>query len=375
MVPSLPFFAFHFFLYFVSFLFSQVPQEFVVQHNENANPPTFFLTLQQILRNYKDNIIENTEYIDSLERLYPRLKAWFTWFNTTQIGSLPTTYRWRGRDADTKRFLNPKTLTSGLDDYPRASHPTSTERHIDLRCWLALGAEVLAEMSDLLGHDGERYRSTYYMLSDNELLDKLHWSERKARYADYGLHTDAVTLMRPSASPRAEYNNNEFVRVVLMEPEYNFVDTQFGYINLFPFLLEIVDPNSKHLEKVLNDIKNPALLWTPFGLRSMSPNSPLYMKRNTEHDPPYWRGQIWININYLACRALHYYSNIQGPYKKLAGEIYTKLRNNVVKNIYKEHVRTGFLWENYDDKTGEGKGSHPFTGWSTLVTLMMAEIY
>jgi len=63
------------------------------------------------------------------------------------------------------------------------------------------------------------------------------------------------------------------------------------------------------------------LLWTPFGLRSLAKNSPLYNARNTEHDPPYWRGPIWINMNYLALSSLHFYSRLSGPYREKAYEV------------------------------------------------------
>jgi mannosyl-oligosaccharide glucosidase len=159
------------------------------------------------------------------------------------------------------------------------------------------------------------------------------------------------------------------------DPDLRLVDTTFGYVSLFPLLLRILQPDNINLGILITDIKNPELLWTKFGLRSLASTSPLYMKRNTEHDAPYWRGPIWININYLTLKSLYYYSNIDGPYQNNAKETYKALRKNLVNNILVQYNKTGFIWEQYNDKTGQGQGSRPFNGWSSLVVLMMAEIY
>ncbi|KAM8939921.1 mannosyl-oligosaccharide glucosidase [Pelodytes ibericus] len=354
---------------------SKVPDEFVVQRDENANPPTLFLALRQLLAT-RDMTADGLQF---LRRAYSRLNTWYSWFNVTQAGHLPNTYRWRGRDRDTLRFLNPKTLTSGLDDYPRASHPSEDERHIDLRCWMALASEVMADIAELLGEDSSQYRHSQHALTDNALLDRLHWADKLGAYADYGNHTQNAALQweRPRPAPGQDPRSlppPRLVRVTRKPPRLQFVGA-LGYVSLFPFLLQVLTPDSPRLGQLLDQLRDADKLWTPYGLRSLSKSSPLYMQRNTEHDAPYWRGPIWINMNYLAVRALYKYAHMEGPHRERAVHLYRELRQNLLANLYRQYKDTGFLWEQYNDQTGRGQGSFPFTGWSSLIVLIMAEEY
>lgn len=56
--------------------------------------------------------------------MYPRLKQWYVWLKNTQQGPYKGILQWQGRNTTTNLELNPKTLPSGLDDYPRATHPS-----------------------------------------------------------------------------------------------------------------------------------------------------------------------------------------------------------------------------------------------------------
>ena len=340
---------------------SRVPNEFLVQHSSNANPPSLLFSIESLIdRKQFDR--------DWLKEIYPRLSRWYQWFNTTQTGpsKFPFTFRWRGRNSTTTFELNPKTLASGLDDYPRATHPNDDEIHLDLRCWMALASRLMSKISKVLEID-DKYEEYYQILSDNYLLEELHWSNEYQMFCDKGLHSTNVSLKKFHRD-----DHYWIERVVHTSPQYDCVG-EFGYISLFPFIMTLLQPDNPKLETILSNIENPEILWTPYGLRSLSRNSSYYKKYNTEHDPPYWRGTIWINMNYLVLKALTHYSKISGPYQIKAQQIHLRLKENLVQAIHTEFIRTGYVWEQYQDDNGYGRGAHPFTGWTSLIVLIMAD--
>lgn len=336
---------------------SRVPEEFIAQYPSAANPPTLFLVLSDMAAEGSD------EDIEFLKAAWPRLDRWFRWYNTTQSGPLPGSYRWRGRDATSSTELNPKTLTSGLDDYPRASHPSEDERHVDLRCWMAIAARAMSRVESRLSASfgtSENSLMEYAELADRlenyEILKYLHWDPMQRAFADYGLDSPDVVLHKG----RRVIDNNGSL------PELGFVSQHAGYVTMFPLALKLIPAEAPELSDVLDILASPEHMWSPHGLRSLASSSPIYDAWNTEHDPPYWRGAVWVNINYLILDALR--TKYAAHPRALATA--RALRENLVSTIGGQYDARGFVFENYDDKTGQGRGCFPFTGWSALVSLM-----
>jgi mannosyl-oligosaccharide glucosidase len=69
----------------------RVPDEFVVQRNDVANPPTLIIALDDLLTRHKDWLIKNHK--ETLYRMWPRLTTWYNWLNKTQAGEVPLSYR------------------------------------------------------------------------------------------------------------------------------------------------------------------------------------------------------------------------------------------------------------------------------------------
>ncbi|RKF75570.1 putative mannosyl-oligosaccharide glucosidase [Golovinomyces cichoracearum] len=340
---------------------SKVPIEFQVQYPHYANPPTFFLIIEILVSKLeafnstiektdpvKSYSVENSEYLQKpelaiqyLQEIYPKLRKHYNWYRKTQTGNIidydresfstKEAYRWRGR---TKQHL----LASGLDDYPRPQPPHPGELHVDLMSWMSMMTKSLGRISSLLGdQDGvEEFKNIDIAITRN--LDDLHWSDKEKCYCD----------------------------ATIDDYEEHVLICHKGYVSITPFLTGMIDPMSDKLDHILTLLTDPEELWSPFGIRSLSKRSEFY---GTEEN--YWRGPIWININYLILSQLLKYAQTDGPQQQRAKEIYGQLRLNLVRTVYNSWVETGFAWEQYNSETGKGQRTKHFTGWTSLTMKIM----
>ncbi|KIW97396.1 uncharacterized protein Z519_02788 [Cladophialophora bantiana CBS 173.52] len=330
---------------------SKVPAEFQVQYPHYANPPTLFLIIDILMDKMSSPAYtESKDRIETeLRNLYPLLKRQYYWFRRTQFGDVKSydreafstkeAYRWRGR---TPQHI----LPSGLDDYPRPQPPHPGELHTDLISWVGMMSRILVRLSTLLSEadDIPDFTSQHKAILRN--IDDLHWSSEHKCYCDATIddYEDSVHVCHK------------------------------GYISIFPFMTGLMPPTHPHLPHVLDLIASPSDLWSPYGIRSLSKSDPFYGT-----DENYWRSPIWVNMNYLILKSLldliQYSTNNPSPpptkVKSQAVKIYTELRKNLVETVFNEWERTGFAWEQYNPETGAGQRTQHFTGWTSLVVVIM----
>jgi len=265
---------------------SKVPTEFQVQYLHYAGPPTLFFIIDDLLSrlrpSHSGDIVSSyspsqTRIRKYLHDIYPLLQRRFEWFRRTQKGDVKTwdrvafsskeAYRWRGR---TLTHL----LTSGLDDYPRPGvSPHVGELHVDLISWVGMMSHTLERIATALEltDDKAEYASITHAVRRN--IFDLHWSEKDKAFCDATIDTD--------------YEESQ-------------LGCFKGYISLFPFMLGHMDGQDEQMKHVLDLISDPEQLWSDHGIRSMSKQEPLYGTGEN-----YWRGPIWMNMNYLIVKELH----------------------------------------------------------------------
>jgi mannosyl-oligosaccharide glucosidase len=301
---------------------SKVPREFRTQYSHHANPPTVFLVLTAFIDRLTNVVAYSgtpSHYLQDprageeyLKTIYPLLLRHYNWFRRTQFGQVARPgvwegYRWRGR-------THQHTFTSGLDDYPRAEPPHPGELHVDAISWVGLMAGSLHKISSFLDITLHQKMFDQDIQAIKESIEKLHWSEEHQTYCD-----------------------------ATIEHETHVLKCHKGYVSLFPFLVGLLEPQNPRLGALLNLIRDERELWSPYGLRSLSRSSSLYGTGEN-----YWRGPIWVNINYmvlerllvsviLQMRPLNLFSFATGP-----GALSWAFPEQIPHNIYRTPAEPSF---------------------------------
>ena len=393
---------------------AQVPEEFREQDFFVANPPTLLFPIKtfiNIYRYYKNSKITNNNFgmKELLVKFYNKLKLWMNWFEITQKnknGNKNNIYAWNKRNSE-------HNYPSGFDDLPRGMTPNDEENHLDLNIWLLELEKTLLQLSQFFDKESidiynknilERKKDIKKNLFSDELniysdylgpqFKKIKVKKYPRKVFPYLWRNDnqcGEKVLNPIGT-RAECNPygdspccSEFgwcgntknhcecpkcIKSYKLEErkEYkkkeNTFNPHIGYINLFPiFFGDFNETELGDLFKYLGD-KNEFL--SDYGIRSLVKSDLLY---RTGDD--YWRGKIWIQINYLVLRGLNnYFIN-----NKEIKNIYDKIRYGLIKAVYKTWAKSHTFFENYDDITGEGVMNHPFNGWTSTILLILSENY
>lgn len=288
---------------------SKVPEEFRVQYPHYANPPTLFLAVDDFLSRLMESNgsraagrqslstesglyrahVDNPELgEDYLRRLYPLLRRQYDWFRKTQRGDIKSydreafspkeAYRWRGR-------TETHALPSGLDDYPRPQPPSPGELHVDLMSWVGFMAKSLHRLAGALGMGSEQSELRGHLTAIRRNLEDLHWSEAEGCYCDATID---------------EFEENKLV-------------CHKGYLSLFPFITGLLEADDAKVGKMLDLIGDEDELWSEHGIRSLSRRDAFYGTAEN-----YWRGPVWMPVNYLVLSQLDVGAAALYPYPVLS---------------------------------------------------------
>ena len=390
---------------------NQVPSDFINQNILIANPPTLIFPINTFLQYY--NIVNEAEKDINMKlfikKIYNKLKLWYKWYDNTQKKN--NNYQWYGRDSS-------HNFPSGLDDLPRGMVPNDEENHLDLNIWIKELLTCLKNISYVIDNESISFYDKKIKLIDDNIRNNL-FNKELGIYSDFlGLQFKKIKNSKfprkifpifwrgdgqcginaknslgqdaecdpysnqPCCSEFGWCGNSEnhcncekckVSKKLEDRDEFkikeNTHNPHLGYVNLFPLFFGFLDVEKDKIafENLLKYLSDENELFSDFGIRSLSKSDLLY-----HSGEDYWRGNIWICINYLTLRGLYIYYIDKSS---LAKKIYEKLRNNVIKSIYLTWKGTNVFYENYSDKNGMGMRNNPFNGWTSTVVNIVSEIY
>jgi len=180
---------------------------------------------------------------------------------TQMIGSESYMFKWFDHIPSDGSF------DSGMDDFPR---PPGTQYHVDAQCWMYELTKFMYEASvQFQDASAEGYRIKMELIKKN------------------------LEFFRDPVQ-------NIYLDIIVNSNGSHSFSPFIGYGSILPIAFGMVDKKTVQFTKTLSLMTNTSMLNTGHGLSSIQRSSPEYLRTKDA----YWRGPIWINMNYLALKGL-----------------------------------------------------------------------
>jgi alpha,alpha-trehalase len=221
---------------------------------------------------------------------------------------------------------------SGADNNPGViEFPENTVEGVDINVYLAREFKAMSIIAEKLGFSRDSAIHKEKAEGLTTLIGKRMWDEEDKSY--YNIDS----------------KGKEFIRVKT-------------WTNFTPLWEDI--PSKKNAEALIkNHLLNPDEFWSPFGVRSLSKDEPLYNQAKSL-GPSNWQGPIWIVANWMMMHGLLNYG-----FKEKAIELAEKIQNLLAQDL----KRTGGMHECYNAETGEPLAAPNFVSWNLLAEHMLYE--
>lgn len=140
----------------------------------------------------------------------------------------------------------------------------------------------------------------------------------------------------------------------------NSFSTHIGIVNFFPLMFGLIEDEDQ-VKTTLKVLGDPDFMLGRSGIRSLSKSDQFYL-----HSSNYWRGAIWINVNFLVLRGLQKYymgaTGLKEVFNPLsiqtstssisdsnsfdtAKALYEEIRHRLIDSIYKNWRLDHVFWE------------------------------
>ncbi|WP_420614638.1 MGH1-like glycoside hydrolase domain-containing protein [Candidatus Palauibacter sp.] len=280
---------------------------------------------------------------DALAAAWPGLRAWNDWWvadkggHPRREGLTPGLFAWgsdtalvpeRGRLPEWEVGASGHQRAaweSGQDDLPLwddvewdPGREVLAMSAVDLCSYRALDLECLSRIARILGEAAEADRLEVERRRLVETMNRVLWSDAA------GLYLDELPGGR---SPRVAASN------------------------FLPLIAGV--PSARQARRMVDVLRDPARFRGEWMLPTISRDDPAF------DDQQYWRGSIWPPMNYLVLHGLRRYG-----FDEFASELAWK----GALMFLADRRRTGFCRENFDARTGRGRGRR-FQSWGPLFAL------